>query len=236
MACTVKNREGEVLKISDLENIMGNDELSILNKIDGDVEFLLENNVLALVHSHGNPLTLDVKGELDYHNKYFSKNSYKKEPLARALGLHVKRDSLICDATAGTLSDSLLIYAMGGRVISFERNSIPQVLIINALKNFPLENYVFYPMDVKKFSNFDDFDALYFDPMYKTLNTKSLPRKEMQVFREEIGHDPDIEETFLFLKSQGKRLVMKRSKKAKPLETPQISYSGKSTVYDVYLP
>src|SRR5690606_22689022 len=94
----------------------------------------------------------------------------------------------------------------------------------------------FYPMSVLEKKDFSDIDVIFFDPMYQVTNQKSLPKKEMQVFRDFVGKDEDAYETFTFLLSQKRRLVAKRSIKGIPFGEPDHTIFGKSTAYDVYLP
>lgn len=200
------------------------------------VEFLCENGRLKLISDYGSPVYIDIEANLRYHKKTFHKTALKTQPLARALGILKQKNLHVFDATAGLLSDALLIYAMGAKLSAFERNPLVQALITNALKLYPLEDFQFFPKNIIEHTDFLDCDVIYFDPMYQESNQKSLPKKEMQVFREFIGKDSDAREVFLFLKTLKKRIVMKRSLKASPLFPPDFTSSGKSTAYDVFLP
>ena len=60
-------------------------------------------------------------------------------------------------------------------------------------------------------------NVIYFDPMYSEKNEKALPKKEMRIFREVVGVDLDAESTAKSLLKMSKRLVIKRSIKAKPI-------------------
>ena len=72
--------------------------------------------------------------------------------------------------------------------------------------------------------------------MYEQKNEKAAPRKEMRIFREVVQVDSDIVQVGSALRETNKRLVIKRSSKASPLiESPEISFGKKSTVYDVYI-
>lgn len=212
------------------------EEKKLLKALGVRIEFLCENGRLKLLNDYGSPLYIDIEADLKYHQKTFYKIALKTQPLARALGLVKQKRMHIFDATAGLLSDSLLIYAMGAKVSAFERHPLVQALIVNALKVHPLENFEFFPKNIREHSDFHECDVIYFDPMYQQANQKSLPKKEMQVFREFIGKDEDAREVFLFLRSLNKRVVMKRSLKASPFFPPDFTASGKSTAYDVFLP
>lgn len=230
-----QNIQGEKLSYESAKSLF-QEELLLLSHFNKKLDFILDEKRLKLINPFGNPVFINIESELDYHKKTFFKTSIKKQPLARALGLNKEKDLHVFDVTAGLLSDSLLMYAMGAKISAFERNPLVQALITNALKNFPLENFSFSPMTITSVSDFSRCDVIFFDPMYKEVNQKSLPKKEMQVFREVVGKDEDALEVFEFLKSQNRRLVMKRSLKATPFGTPDFTSSGKSTAYDVYLP
>lgn len=205
-------------------------------KIDSkqiDPRFTTKDGQLIFVHEDGLELKINAKSELEYHKRYFYKNSIYKELLAKAIGLKKGQDKpTILDCTGGTLKDSLLLYSFGVKLIVLERNPIAAHLIKNAIAQNEL-NIEFYNMSAidKTF----DCDVAYYDPMYSDKNEKTLPKKEMRIFREVIGEDIDSLETALFLKENYKRLVIKRSTKAPYLlEKPSISFKGKSTRYDVY--
>jgi 16S rRNA (guanine1516-N2)-methyltransferase len=81
-------------------------------------------------------------------------------------------------------------------------------------------------------------EVIYFDPMFDDINEKSLPKKEMRIFRSFIGHDMDAKTVVEMAKKRGpKRLVVKRPRLSKVLlDSPNIVFEGKATRYDVYLP
>ena len=98
-------------------------------------------------------------------------------------------------------------------------------------KNFLLEDLI---------EEFGYPNVVYFDPMYTQRNTKALPSKEMQVFREVLP--PNTEDEInkfihLGLSITKDRVVLKRSIKARILKNKnyEMSFKGKSTRYDVYL-
>ena len=91
---------------------------------------------------HNNPIFIDINSKLKYHQRYFYKSSIYNEILARALGIKKGIDRpVVWDTTAGMMGDSLLIYAMGCKMIVSERNPLAAVLITNALKNSSLAKY-----------------------------------------------------------------------------------------------
>jgi 16S rRNA (guanine1516-N2)-methyltransferase len=201
---------------------------------DLDIDFELEDDIIKLRSPYSNPVCTNVRGELDYHTKFFFKNSLHKEPLARAIGLKKGQPKpFVLDATAGMLSDSLLLYSFGCKVHAFERHPVAFILSANAIYNHGLDLDISFG-DVSEADI--DVDCVYFDPMYALKNEKTLPKKEMRIFREVVGVDGDAKSVAEKLREKSKRLVVKRSIKGKPLlENPNMTVKGKSTAYDIYL-
>jgi hypothetical protein len=203
----------------------------------------------AQLHAVGEKLTLnfaEFKGfhfpllkRIDYHKKYFFKNSIYKDPLAKALGIKKGKDRpSIIDATGGALNDSMLILSYGVKSLDiFERNPLIACLGYNAiqsLKNYPA---TFHFGDASKYNFNNKVDVVYFDPMYESKRSKTAPKKEMAIFRLVVQDDFDKREVALKLFEKAReRVVIKRSLKNSPLiEEPDITIKGKSTAYDIYL-
>jgi hypothetical protein len=195
-----------------------------------------ENGILKFVDTLNREIIFNIDSMLHYHKVYFYKNSVYDQPLAKALG--IKKGSIrpsVIDATAGSLKDSMLIYSFGVvKLTMYERNPLVAVLISNSLAHADaLENIQFLFTESSSIQNSES--VIYFDPMYEEKNSKAAPRKEMQVFRKFVGADLDAMKTAQNLLEKTKRLVIKRSIKAKPLlESPDITFGKKSTQYDVY--
>ncbi len=174
---------------------------------------------------------LDLAKELSYHKRYFQKSSIYKENLARALGLKRGAKLKVCDLTAGMLSDTALMLAMGIEVVAYERNALMAALIHQEVKKVAPVGLSFHYGECIKV----DVDVYYFDPMYEQKNEKSAPKKQMMFLRQTVGVDQDAKDFALNISQRGKRLVIKRSKKADPLlKRPIHQVIGKSTCYDVY--
>jgi len=203
--------------------------------LDINIDFEIVDDRIMLTSPYSNSVFTNVESVLDYHTKFFFKNSIYKEPLGRALGLKKGAPKpLVLDATAGMLVDSLLIHSFGCKVMAYERNPIAAILAINTISLSDVDIEFHYDSAV----NFNrDVDVVYFDPMYgDEKNEKTLPKKEMRIFRTVVGKDLDADKIAKILKSKSRRLVIKRSVKALPiLENPTMQITGKSTRYDVYL-
>ncbi len=206
----------------------------IISCIDSNVEFHVRKGQLVLKEFEGLELKINAKSELEYHKRYFFKNSLHKELLAKAIGIKKGNGKpRVLDATGGTLKDSLLMYAFGVELIVCERNPIAAALIQNAIEQNDLSIEFHHKACVAEIF---DVDVAYYDPMYSHVNEKSLPKKEMRIFRSVVGEDQDSVNVANILKKNYSRLVIKRSIKAPFLiDSPSMSFSGKSTRYDVYL-
>lgn len=201
-----------------------------------NLNFEIQGQRIMLQNAVGNPIFIDIDKKLQYHKKFFYKNSVYKQPLARALGIKKdKSPSKVLDATAGLLGDTLLIHSFGVQVEAMERNPLVSLLIVNALKN--CESKIEIPFHFQSAMDLADaYPVIFFDPMYGGKNTKASPKKEMQVFRSFVGEDLDRISVAKHLRQYCDRLVIKRSVKASPLlKNPNMSFGSKSTCYDVYL-
>ena len=180
---------------------------------------------------------IEALKSLEYHQKTFYKRSPYQENLARALGIKNDKDKdlKILDATAGLMSDSLMMVALGLRNLTImERHPLIQALILNTIKNCPdLRQINFQAKDSAEID--ENFDIIYFDPMYHETNQKAASKKQMVFMRQIVGADQDAKEQAKNLLHHCKRLVIKRSQKASPLlEGSGHQVQGKSTHYDIY--
>ena len=200
-----------------------------------DVSFEIVDQRIKLISPYSNSVYTNIESALDYHKKFFYKNSVYKQPLAKALGLKKGLPKpIVLDATAGMLGDSLLIYSFGCKVIAYDRNPIAAILGLNTIKFSDIDISFHFDSAI---NTTEIFDVIFFDPMYGgEKNEKALPKKEMRIFRDVVGPDEDASSIARGLRTKAARLVIKRSIKAKPiLNNPSIQISGKSTRYDVYL-
>jgi len=203
---------------------------------DKDWNFVIKGKLIKFLHGEYKPVFIDIASILEKHRIYFNKNSFYKESLAKALGIKKgKTRNSFCDATGGLLSDSLMMYCFDiDNFDIYERHPVAATLITNALGqvDLPIKFSNKSALDISR-----DYDVIFFDPMYEDKNTKSAPKKEMQIFREVIGSDVDAVTIAEHLKSKAKeRLVIKRPAKSNfLLEAPSHQIKGKSTRYDVYM-
>ncbi|MGZ3789955.1 MAG: class I SAM-dependent methyltransferase [Bacteriovorax sp.] len=174
--------------------------------------------------------------------KYHQRQHYalSKEPLARALGIKGEVKPFIWDATCGTGKDSLLIHYFGARLKSFERHPAIYLLLVDALRRYPLNFDLAFADASRSIIRPDERpDVIYYDPMYPEKNgskKSALPRKEMRIFKEIVGEDLDSTNFLEWALSVAReRVVIKRALSAPPVNDKiSASYEGKSTRYDMY--
>lgn len=228
------------LPLADVQTLFPKEWDILKDHADKKWDFDIIGRRIKFRYENFNPIFIDIDSMLDYHKKFFFKNSIYKEPLGRAIGLKKGQPKPnVLDATAGMMHDSVLMYSMGLDSISLnERHPVIAALITNAISLVTMADnsdfkFNYLNSDLEK----QNFDVIYFDPMYSEKNKKAAPKKEMIVFRDIVGEDLDCVSVAKKLKEQAKsRLVIKRSVKASPLiEGVSFSFQGKSTRYDVYL-
>lgn len=186
------------------------------------------------------PVGIEIDQDLLRHEEYFKRSSIHKELLGKAIGIKGSYRPKVLDLTAGLLGDSLLLLSYGCEVWAVERHPVVQFLIQSALQTAihpKLKNFHFLPMEAHEaLASLEEFDVIYFDPMFEDANEKTAPRKQMRIFRNLIGSDSDAIDVFKIAKASNfKRLVIKRPRRSLPLAAnPSVEYIGKSTRYDVY--
>jgi 16S rRNA (guanine1516-N2)-methyltransferase len=205
-----------------------------------DIELVLTPYGLSLKSpdANENAVYLDFDAILLKHEQFFKQSSIYNEKLARAIGIKPKKRPRVLDATAGLMSDTLLLLSMGVEVIAFERNPLAQVLCLEAIeRSSKLKERTFQFMSGDALDSNIVVDVIYFDPMYEDPNHKTKPNKKMRIFRELVGSDSDAKSVGLNLLDKClDRLVIKRPIASEELlPNPSLVFRGKSTRYDVYL-
>ena len=150
-------------------------------------------------------------------------------------------ENTVFDATCGTGKDSFLIGSFGADLIAAEQNPWVFLLLKDAQRRFSQQNFkldIIYGPAENYLADTYNFQCVYFDPMYPDNKKKSLPRKEMQYFRDivqEVAKPQDVLSQLLTWKVD--RVVVKRPLHAEFLMPHVVhSYTGKSARYDMYKP
>ena len=154
----------------------------------------------------------------------------------------------VLDTTAGQGRDSFILASLGCNITLLERNKVIYLLLKNAIENAKnndelkniVKNMTIINQDSVKFleNNNDCFDVIYLDPMFPKSKKSRLVKKDMQIFREIVGNDLDSSKILeSALKSNTKRVVVKRMNKSDFLDNkkPNFSIKGTSIRFDVYI-
>lgn len=171
---------------------------------------------------------------------------WKKQGLGKSTSLLLKafrNDHHILDCSCGTGKDTSQLLFAGHDVSAFEKDPNVFLLLLWAKKHCTspllesLELYFGDAFELAQRLEVPKIDSMYYDPMFFSHLTKSLPRKEMQIFRElikndEAGYQSCIKEFCLSITS---KLVVKRSLKQESLfPKPSYQLKGKTIRLDVY--
>lgn len=188
-----------------------------------------------------NPVGVEIDRELTRHVEYFKRSSIHKELLARAIGIKGAFRPSVLDLTAGLLGDTMLFLAMGCEVRAVERHPVVAFLMKSALaaaQHPLLQKLQFIEGEASSvLLGSCPEDVGFYDPMFEDPNQKSLPRKEMRIFRTLVGGDADVGDVLTVAREKGpRRLVVKRPRlSVEALPGKDIEFAGKATRYDVYL-
>ncbi len=212
-----------------------------------DYLLLLTPDYLGLKKKEDNSLPIFVdfaSPEMNYRRRHIS---LRKEALARALGLKKNTHPIIVDATAGLGRDSFIIAALGFSVMMVERSPINYALLANGIERAAknpqtssiVEKMQLFLSDAIQFLNsIPKPDIIYLDPMFPDRKKTALAKKEMRIFHEVIGDDPDSDALFkVALSCANGRVVVKRPRLAPELAdlTPSYTLAGSSSRFDIYL-
>ena len=140
---------------------------------------------LAAMHLPLGPLQLNfATGALATR---FKTASIHKEVLARAVGLHKKKDLVICDATAGIGREGCLLAALGASVTLVERSPIIAALLQDALRRSQTSWQARVELICQDSCQFlqattQPFDVIYLDPMFEEDSHKAQVKKRNAIF------------------------------------------------------
>ena len=199
------------------------------------------------------PFSLDfVSGKAAYRKHRPAKG---KEPIAKACGLKSNLRPLIIDATAGFLSDSLVLAGLGAEVIAIEQHPLVYLLAKDALGRFSESGaeeserlHLHYGTAQSLLSDLNTLlegrameqgVVLYLDPMFplEQKKQKSQVKVPMQILRAlETRAEPEESYLELMKAYAFERVVVKRPRWAEPLagKTPRYSIETKQNRFDVY--
>ncbi|WP_374077555.1 class I SAM-dependent methyltransferase [Bdellovibrio bacteriovorus] len=211
------------------------------NSADFFFHFHVEDGRVYVRDQEKRLLEIDFdKNHLDYERKG---HRGKNELIAKALGV-AKGYRKVLDLSVGLAVDSVFLTQLGFEVTGVERSPVLYALLKEAFarteKDY-LKSYQLHFADSLQFLKENKgklaVDAIYFDPMYPHKKKSALPKQEMVVFRDLVGHDEDASEVLKeALTWPVQRVVVKRPMHAEEL-LPGVrhSYEGKVVRYDTYV-
>lgn len=151
----------------------------------------------------------------------------------------------IIDATAGWGRDAALLASFGAQVLMLERHPVMNALLEDALlrsqnslsKTLPLtliQNDAFsYLADLEPA---DYPEIIYLDPMHPQRSKSALVKKDMQTLQLLVGPDKDVLELIHLACSRTKnKVVLKWPQKAQSLIPANLSITGKTVRFDIFL-
>ncbi|MGB1008363.1 MAG: class I SAM-dependent methyltransferase [Thiolinea sp.] len=215
--------------------------------IQTDTRVELQDTHDPLVH----PVFVDFVEGKTRHRLNFGGG--KGQAIAKAIGLHKRKNPRVVDATAGLGRESFVLASLGCHVTLLERNPVVYALLADGLlranqsEDIKLQSIIARMTLIKadarqwlKNINSDNKpDVIYLDPMFPKRQKSALVQKEMRFFHEVVGNDQDSEELLTVARCSARhRIVVKRPSDAPELAMikPAFIIHGKTTRYDVYLP
>ncbi len=171
----------------------------------------------------------------------------RKEPIVKAVGLKGNEQWHVVDATPGLGRDAFVLVSVGCHVTMIERSPIVAALLEDGIRRLQID----YPdlasrmtlqhgnsAEVMQYFDGEDVNAIYLDPMFPHKKKSALVKKEMRLFQQLLGHDPDADALLPpALKLATHRVVVKRPNSADVLagHKPSMAIESKKHRFDVYL-
>lgn len=212
-----------------------------LRKTDAGLELVFPQEL------HWQPLRVDFNSPVWQHRA--RQISWRKEFVARAVGLGKAKHLTVIDATAGLGQDSYVLALLGAQVIAVERSPVIAALLADGVQRLQqgklpgADNLQVVHADAVGFLQQSlgkiNCDVVYLDPMYPHRNERSaLQKKSLRMLRDIVGEDLDADGLLSpALQLARKRVVVKRPKYAGFLQDsePDQQLKGSSSRFDIYL-
>ena len=231
------------MEIINSESVMADEWLRFLKNSNAQTETIRKidftSEIPIIYDLDGRKLSIDfIRDKGNYQKK---KGSIKTELLSKAMGAG-RVGRRVLDLSAGLGIDAIFLSQLGYQVTAVEKNPIVFLALKTAWNQlFPAEQsgIEFHFGSAQDFlkKTTEQYDVIYFDPMFPEKKKSALPRQEMIIFRELVGCDTDsaavIEAAIESKLAQ--RIVVKRPLKAEPLRPkPITAMTGKLIRFDIY--
>lgn len=198
------------------------------------------------VGSRDKPVIVDFVGGKAGHRRKFGGG--KGQDIAKAVGLNKGGTPSVLDATGGLGRDAFVLASLGCQVNMIERSPVIATLLEDGLRR-ALRDMDVSPiaerMSLLKGNAIDlmgssenKYDVVYLDPMFPHREKSALVKKEMRLFQDLLGDDPDADQLLRpALDIARYRVVVKRPRLAPDLngQAPTYRLEGKSCRYDIYV-
>ncbi|APD88447.1 16S rRNA methyltransferase [Alteromonas mediterranea] len=210
--------------------------------------FQIQNGVLGLADASEKkvlPVEVDFASPASLYRKQHGGG--RKEPIVKAIGLKGNEGWHVVDATPGLGRDAFVLVSVGCKVTMIERSPIVAALLEDGIRRLALS----FPelaakmslqhgnsAEVMQYFTGENVNAIYLDPMFPHKKKSALVKKEMRLFQQLLGHDPDADALLPpALKLATHRVVVKRPNSADVLagEKPSMAIESKKHRFDVYL-
>lgn len=198
----------------------------------------------------GAPLSVDFVAGRVAHRRHFGGG--RGQLIARACGFSGGVTPSVVDATAGLGRDAFVLASLGAEVLLVERVAAIAALLEDGLSRAMADPDTLPIASRMRLAHGDaarELGALvaasgvapqviHLDPMFPHRDKSALVKKEMRLFRTLAGDDgdaPRLLEAALDVASH--RVVVKRPRKAQPIEGPAPRHviEGKTSRYDLYV-
>lgn len=208
----------------------------------------VHNNVLGLSDASEKkvlPVEVDFASPASLYRKQHGGG--RKEPIVKAVGLKGNEQWHVVDATPGLGRDAFVLVSVGCHVTMIERSPIVAALLEDGIRRLQID----YPdlasrmtlqhgnsAEVMQYFEGEDVNSIYLDPMFPHKKKSALVKKEMRLFQQLLGHDPDADALLPpALKLATHRVVVKRPNSADVLAgyKPSMAIESKKHRFDVYL-
>jgi len=219
-----------------------------------------ENASISLIMNHDSlelynrentkqkPIKVDFTSKKNNYRCFHFKK--KNEVLSKVIGIKKSYFPSILDVTAGLGNDAFMFSFLGCQVTMIERNPIVAALLKDGLQRGYEDKKIGYWLKKRLRliveDSFNMFkmpiskpDIIYLDPMYPSHHKKSLPKKNMQIFRKLIGYDFNSEKLLNISRKLAKnRIIVKRPHYAKPLSEDKVNFiiTTRNHRFDIYQP
>lgn len=194
------------------------------------------------------PVYVDFVGGAVAHRRRYGGG--RGQEIAKAVGLKKGATPSVLDATAGLGRDAFVLASLGCTVTLVERSAVVAALLADGLERALLDAetapiaarmHLLCGHAAEIMPQLDEGarpDVVYLDPMYPHRHKSALVKKEMRLFREVVGEDPDADALLpAALAVARQRVVVKRPDYAAPMagRAPTMSISTKNHRFDVYV-